>query len=104
MKTKLFFALVSAIGLSTAVQAQTSVKGKVVDSDGQSISDISVTVGHLSTKTDAHGHFRLYVEKSGDFEIFLGGVGYQRERVQVAPKGSQTVHRLLLDTFFIKYQ
>lgn len=91
MKTKLFFALVGAIGLSTAVQAQTSVKGKVVDTNGQSIPDISVTVGNLSTKTDSHGHFRLYVEKRGDFEILLGGVGYQRERVQVAPKGSQTL-------------
>ncbi|SKC04670.1 iron complex outermembrane recepter protein [Sphingobacterium nematocida] len=91
MKVKLFFALMGTLGISSLAHAQTTVKGKVVDSKGQSISDISVSVGSKSTKTDSNGQFQLYVDQKGAFELLLGGVGFQRNRIKVAPKGDQTL-------------
>ncbi|WP_164122505.1 MULTISPECIES: TonB-dependent siderophore receptor [Sphingobacterium] len=91
MKAKLFFALMGTIGISSLAHAQTTVKGKVVDSKGQSISDISVSVGSKSTKTDVNGAFQLYIDQKGPFEVLLGGVGFQRDRIKVAPKGNQTL-------------
>lgn len=93
MKGKLFFALVGALGLSTLAHAQTTIKGKVIDLKGQSVSDISISVGKKSTKTDAQGLFQLYVEQEGAFELLLGGVGYHRERLRVVPQGDYTLLR-----------
>lgn len=91
MKTKLFFALMGTIGISSLAHAQTTVKGKVVDSKGQSISDISVSVGNKSIKTDINGQFQLYVDQKGAFDLLLGGVGFQRDRIKIVPKGYQTL-------------
>lgn len=91
MKVKMVFALMGALGISSLANAQTTLKGKVIDTKGQSVPDISVSIGNRSTKTDINGQFQIYVDQQGEIELLFGGVGFERDRITVVPKGNQTL-------------
>ncbi|MDR2284845.1 MAG: TonB-dependent receptor [Sphingobacterium sp.] len=91
MRAKLFFALMGTLGACSLANAQTTVKGRVIDAKGQSVPDISISAGNSYTKTDKNGQFQLYVAQKGAFELLFGGVGFEKNRMTVVPRGSETL-------------
>lgn len=75
---------------TSLVQAQTHVKGKVVDKDNNAISEITVRFGNHAVKTDAEGRFEIFVGKPGRFNLQFVGLGYKEEVKFFHPDGKHT--------------
>lgn len=91
MKAKLFFALIGAMGVSSLANAQTTVKGKVVDEKNKPVSEISVRAGHQAVKTDADGFFSIYIDRPGRFTLRFSGLGFGNKELVVTQQGAETL-------------
>jgi iron complex outermembrane receptor protein len=90
MKTKIFYALLVAVGTSSLAYGQTTVKGKLVDSQGKALSNMTISNGSKGTQSDSQGYFQLFVPTPGSFDIIFSGVGYRNETLEVNPEGKIT--------------
>lgn len=53
-----------------------TVKGKVVDCDGNGIGNVKVIVGQTSAITDASGEYRTYIPQNTDVDIYVRSSDY----------------------------
>jgi len=90
MKTKIYYALLSVMSIGAVAHAQTTVKGKLVDHQGNGISNVNISVANGKTTSNSTGHFQLYVPQTGHFTLTVSGVGYRNDSLRVSPKGSET--------------
>ncbi|HLS38540.1 MAG TPA: TonB-dependent siderophore receptor [Sphingobacterium bovisgrunnientis] len=90
MKTKIYYALLSVMSIGSVAHAQTTVKGKLVDHQGNGISNVNISVANAKTTSNSTGHFQLYVPQNGHFTLTVSGVGYRNDSLRVSPKGSET--------------
>jgi iron complex outermembrane receptor protein len=90
MKTKIYYALLSVMSIGAVAHAQTTVKGKLVDHQGNGISNVNISVANAKTTSNSRGHFQLYVPQTGHFTLTVSGVGYRNDSLRVSPKGSET--------------
>lgn len=90
MKTKIYFALAASLTIGTIVNAQTTLKGKLVDNQGKELSNITIKSGDKQTQSDSKGYFQLYIPQKYSFSIDLTGVGYRRQTLQINPDGKIT--------------
>lgn len=90
MKTKIYFALLIVMSIGAVAHAQTTVKGKLVDHQGNGISNVNISVANARTTSNSTGHFQLYVPQNGHFTLTVSGVGYRNDSLRVSPKGSET--------------
>ena len=90
MKSKIFYALLTTMTLGSVAYAQTTVKGKLVDSQGKELSNITIRNGQKQTQSDTKGYFQLFILESGNFELTLSGIGYRKETIKVNPEGKIT--------------
>ena len=87
MRNKFLYPLLGSILISTAVQAQTTVKGKVVDIGNKSISNVTVKIGDKSILTSSNGEFEIFIDREGNFLIEFSSVDYSNSEIFVKPKG-----------------
>lgn len=90
MKTKIYYAFLSVMSIGAVAHAQTTVKGKLVDHQGNGISNVNISVANAKTTSNSTGHFQLYVPQTGHFTLTVSGVGYRNDILRVSPKGSET--------------
>lgn len=90
MKTKIYYAFLSVMSIGAVAHAQTTVKGKLVDHQGNGISNVNISVANAKTTSNSTGHFQLYVPQTGHFTLTVSGVGYRNDSLRVSPKGSET--------------
>jgi len=90
MKTKIYYALLSVMSIGSIAHAQTTVKGKLVDHQGNGISNVNISVANVQTTSNSTGHFQLYIPQTGHFTLTVSGVGYLNDSLRVSPKGSET--------------
>ncbi|SFT02138.1 TonB-dependent siderophore receptor [Sphingobacterium wenxiniae] len=91
MNKKLILPFIGLIAGTTYLQAQTTVKGRVLDEMRKPVAEISVRSGHKSVKTDENGYFQLYIDRPGRFPLRFSGVGFGQKEFVLRPEGSQTV-------------
>lgn len=87
MRSKFFYAIVTCMAIGTIANGQTTVTGLLIDNKGNSLSDITVSVGSLKTKTGHDGKFSLYYPYKGQFELTFTGVGFKHDFVKISPSG-----------------
>ena len=77
-------------------QAQTSIKGKVVDESNQPIPGASIKIVNesLGTATDYDGNFALSTSTNPPFEIEVSSIGFQTKKFSVTQK-SQRIDAVL---------
>lgn len=90
MRAKLFFALMGTLGACSFANAQTTVKGRVIDEKNKPVAEISVSVGQKSVKTDVQGYFSLYINRPGRITLRLSGVGFGKKEVVLTQEGAET--------------
>ncbi len=90
MKSKIFYALLTSMTVGSVAYGQTTVKGKLTDSQGKELSNITIKSGNKQTQSDNKGYYQLYIPQNGAFEISISGIGYRRETLQVNPEGKIT--------------
>lgn len=90
MYIKVVSFLIGTFAIGTTLQAQTTVKGRVVDDESKPISEITVAAGKSVVKTDRNGHFSIYVAQPGNIVIQFTGVGFNKTTVNVKQAGEQT--------------
>jgi iron complex outermembrane receptor protein len=78
------------VGTSSLAYGQTTVKGKLVDSQGKALSNMTISNGSKGTQSDSQGYFQLFVPTPGSFDIIFSGVGYRNETLEVNPEGKIT--------------
>lgn len=71
-------------------QAQTTVKGVVLNKQGEFLEGISVRGQGKATKTNEQGYFELYIAKPGEFNLDFSGVGFHKHHLTVQPNGLET--------------
>jgi len=86
MKAKFLLTVAAVLGFAAVVHAQTTIKGKVINAQGQHIPDINVSALNRTTKTDRHGFFKLYIPGKASFDVVFTGVGYRNYRVKIKRK------------------
>ena len=100
---KLVLTIVSLLGLATALSAQVSVRGRVVDSSGEPLPGVVVMQqgsGTMGVMTDDNGSFSLTVGSS-DAVLLFTLMGYQDA---TEPVGAKRVFNVTLrdDTTFLE--
>lgn len=90
MKTKIFYGFLGAMSLGTVAYGQTTVKGKLIDHNGNGLANINVSTSNISTSSDKDGYFQIYVSQKGAFELSISGVGYRNYVFKINPKGAET--------------
>lgn len=90
MNLKIVLPLLGLVAGSTCLQAQTTVKGRIVNESKEPVSDITVIVGEKATSTDAQGYFNLYYDKPGRFKIKVSGLGYSTREIEYRQDGGET--------------
>lgn len=76
--------------LSLHSNAQTRLKGIVVDESLKPISDITISVANGETKSNTKGYFELFVDRSGVIIVKMSGVGFPTKSISINPKGEET--------------
>ncbi|GAA4144881.1 TonB-dependent siderophore receptor [Sphingobacterium kyonggiense] len=71
-------------------QAQTTVKGVVLNKQGEFLEGISVRGQGKATRTNEQGYFELYIAKPGEFNLDFSGVGFHKHHLTVQPNGLET--------------
>jgi iron complex outermembrane receptor protein len=93
----LFF--IGATFFYTAVNAQTTIKGKLATNNNESISGLNIKVKDKVTMSDTAGNFELYIPYTGNFQVEITGIGFHKETIFVNPKDEET----FLGTIVIKH-
>ena len=78
MKINLSVAL-TLLGLvagTTCLQAQTTVKGRVMNENKEPLPSITVSSGNSKAQTDEQGRFSIYIDRPGRFHISFTGLGF----------------------------
>ena len=77
--------------------SQTSVSGKILDSEGNGLSEVNISVFGTSVgaSTDSNGEFRLQTNQSPPFSLRIQHVGYQTQTVSIT-ETNQTIKITLL--------
>ncbi len=68
--------------------AQLSVSGVVTNNNGEELPGANVVLSgsYLGTTTDENGQFEIKIQKSGDYELEVSFIGYEKEIVPVEIK------------------
>ena len=82
MKTKVFYALLASMSVGLA-SAQTTIKGKIVDTQGNQLPNITIKNASKNTQSDRNGQFELYIPEKGTVQITVSAVGYQSQQFNV---------------------
>ncbi|MEI5983419.1 TonB-dependent receptor [Sphingobacterium sp. PU5-4] len=90
MKLTKLFILLAAMAIAQEVDAQTTVKGKVLNQKGESLTGISVHGSNKHTKTNDQGEYELYIPTAGSFQLQFTGIGFQKQELAVVPQGTIT--------------
>lgn len=99
MKGKIFYALLATMSVGLA-SAQTTVKGKIVDTQGNELSNITIRNASKNTQTDKNGQFQLYIPEKGTVEITVTAVGYKSQLLKINSNQQYT----LLNTIILEKQ
>ena len=91
MNKRFLLTLFGAMLAAASLQAQTTVKGRVLDGDNRPVDDITVRIGRHIVKTDQNGRFGIYINRPGDLTIRISAVGYSRKELVVKQAGDETV-------------
>lgn len=86
MKILYTFLALNVLFISAVFAQSASVKGKVVNEDGQAMSSVNITVvqSNFTSKTDDNGYFEIKNVPVGNYTIKAKLVGYKQETAQVA--------------------
>ncbi len=90
MKKKIYYSLFTSLALCSVAYAQTTIKGKLVDSKGKELPNFTISSGNKQVQSDTQGNFQLFIPQSGPFDIMVSGLGYRKEKVTVIPTGDIT--------------
>lgn len=88
MKHLLLF-FIALIGCAN-LYAQTTVRGRIIDSQRNPIADITIRSDRNVVKSNQHGHFELFVAETGKFSLKVSGIGYRTETFYFEQNGSKT--------------
>jgi TonB-dependent starch-binding outer membrane protein SusC len=86
--------LLSMVFLSSLLQAQVTVKGKVTESDGTALANASVQIepGNYGTNTDALGNYLLKANlKPGKYTLVFTSVGFKRITKSITVTGNDVL-------------
>ncbi|UIR54633.1 SusC/RagA family TonB-linked outer membrane protein [Sphingobacterium sp. SRCM116780] len=83
MKKRSVVFLAANLLLSTAIYAQTVLKGRVVDKEGKPIPGVSITLKDgTGTQTGSNGEFSISYKQQGPLSI--SAIGYERKQVAIS--------------------
>ena len=90
IKPKFILAIMALMLGITQLQAQTTLKGRVLNESKEPLSEITIASGKAIVKTNELGVFSLYIDQSGKILLRISGIGFQTREIELKQKGNIT--------------